>query len=275
MDVKTLIIQNTLAAQTLISIKIGIIFCSLLLSACAGIHKPDPKHKNRANYLSHQLIKTQARLERFKAENFVLRKKIKKSQKYKKQLLRQQEAPNREFKKNHSPRSTQRLAKRKTKSKTMGRSRTQRTPVIKSIQSRFPRHSINPKLDDDLYRTILTLYENQQGEKLYKYVKKLLTEYPKSIYGDNALYLQGKYLYTRFQYFQAIASFDQALELFPKGNKRAAILLAKSRAYKKLNLASQAQSLLKKIIVTYPSSMEAQRAQMELSSTSMKNRDKM
>ena len=209
------------------------------LTACTGLQKSGVQD-SRVGYLSRQLKKSKVEVEQLKSENFALRTKIKKK----------------------------RVSSRKVLAQS-GDNFKSRTQSVKSLKK------VSEMSEKDIYKTIIASYQSRKGRALEYYTNALIDRYPKSIYGDNALYLHGKYLYALAKYARALKSLDRALSLFPKGNKRASILLAKSMVYRKLELSDQARLILKEIMDMYPGTVEANRAQLELTSDRSVPREKM
>lgn len=114
------------------------------------------------------------------------------------------------------------------------------------------------------YAKVIQSYRKESLKETNESVQTLLKFYPRSIYADNALYLQGILQMKKGQTGQAIQSFDQVIRDYVKSNKRASALFAKSVAYKRLNLKNTAMKYLKMVMKDYPGSVESQRAWVEL-----------
>ena len=184
------------------------------------------RKKNRVEYLSRQLKKSRVQLEKLKSENLVLRTRLERGRR--RNLATRSSLP--EQKKNY--------------------------PLTSM--------SILDTNEQRVFKGVISAYRNKNHKNLKAYTSMLIKKYPKSIYGDNALYLYGKYLYDLKKYSLALRPLDRALKLFPKGNKRASILFIKSMAYKNLRLVDQSKEILREIVHEYPGSMEANQAQLEL-----------
>ncbi len=114
------------------------------------------------------------------------------------------------------------------------------------------------------YAKVIQTYRKENLNGTQGAVDALLKFYPRSVYADNALYLQGILQMKKGQTGQAIKSFDQVIKEYEKGNKRASAMFAKSVAYKRLNLKKTAVKYLKMVMKNYPGSIESQRAWVEL-----------
>lgn len=114
------------------------------------------------------------------------------------------------------------------------------------------------------YAEVIQAYRQEDLRQLLKSQKVLLKFFPRSIYADNSLYLLGILLMKKKRYGKAIKVFDRVITHFPRGNKRASAIFAKSVVYKNLNLNSNAKKYFKKVIKDYPGSIESQRAWVEL-----------
>lgn len=114
------------------------------------------------------------------------------------------------------------------------------------------------------YADVIQNYRKENLSKTVAAVETLLKFYPRSVYSDNALYLQGILYMKSNNMGMAIKSFDQVIKEYPKGNKRASAMFAKSVAYKNLNLKDNAKKYLQDVIKSYPGSVESQRAWVEL-----------
>lgn len=114
------------------------------------------------------------------------------------------------------------------------------------------------------YAKVIQTYRKENLAETRIAVNTLLKFYPRSVYADNALYLQGILQMKKGQTGHAIKSFDQVIQEYKKGNKRASAMFAKSVAYKRLNLKGTAKKYLKMVMKNYPGSVESQRAWMEL-----------
>ena len=203
-----------------------ILWLSWGLAACTNFQGSRTAQENRIEYLSQQLKQSRIQVEQLKSENLILR------------------------------------AKRRTSSQKYSR-----LSLHSSHQKTLSTKKDSKKASEiKIYKKIIALYRNQKSSDLKQHVDALIGKYPTSIYGDNALYLYGKHLYRSGEYAYALEPLNRALKLFPKGNKRASILLTKSMIYKTLKLDIQARMILKEIVGTYPGSKEANQAHLELTS---------
>ena len=207
-----------------------IVYLLILLNliACTNFHKQEALRDKRIEYLSRQLKGTQEKIKGLKSANLILQKKANRtSSEVKPPLDKKNQALN---------------------------------PISKTSEA----VSLVSQREKNLFKEVISSYRKKNGDRLSYYVNQLVKEYPKGLYGDNALYLYGKYLYQSKNYSLALNYLNRALQLFPKGNKRASILLEKSIIYIKLGQGDQAQNLLREIVGQHPHSVEASQAEMEL-----------
>lgn len=121
-----------------------------------------------------------------------------------------------------------------------------------------------PEGEKAIYLRVVDAYRRGHVPETYKFRDLMLKHYPNSIYLDNAFYLTGLLDYQRGRMAEAVANFGDIIRRFPKSNKRAAAIYAKSQAYSKLNLPSLSRQLLEQVLDEYPGSPESQRAAMDL-----------
>lgn len=115
-----------------------------------------------------------------------------------------------------------------------------------------------------VYSSLIEAYQRGLLSKASQLQQTLVKEHPQSVYSDNAYYLLGLLHFEKGYYSQAMKLFNDLLDKYPMGNKRAAALYAKAATYRRLNLAKFEQDLLKQIIKLYPGSVEAKRSVMDL-----------
>lgn len=115
-----------------------------------------------------------------------------------------------------------------------------------------------------IYQRVVEKYQKNDDVALVAYVNLLLKKYPRSIYSDNALYLQGMMYFSAKKFGESLASFQKVLNLYPQSNKAVSSLFAKGIVFKKMNLNKQALQLLAEVINRYPGSPESARAEVEV-----------
>ena len=92
-----------------------------------------------------------------------------------------------------------------------------------------------------------------------------LNTYPDSEYADNAVYYLGTCYSEQGRQEQAIQTFDQVINLYPKGDKSPVAYFKKALAYRRLERKHRShRDLQNGLITTYPESQEAVRAKQEL-----------
>lgn len=115
-----------------------------------------------------------------------------------------------------------------------------------------------------IYQRVVEKYQKNDDVALLAYVNLLLKKYPRSIYCDNALYLEGMMYFSAKKFGESLASFQKVLNLYPQSNKAVSALFAKGIVFKKMNLNKQALQLLAEVINRYPGSPESARAEVEV-----------
>lgn len=114
------------------------------------------------------------------------------------------------------------------------------------------------------YQRVVEKYQKSDDAALTAYMNLLLKKYPRSIYCDNALYLQGMLFFSQKKFGESLAAFQKILTLYPQSNKAVSALFAKGVVFKKMNLNKQALQLLAQVINRYPGSPESARAEVEV-----------
>lgn len=114
------------------------------------------------------------------------------------------------------------------------------------------------------YKRVVEKYQKSDDVALTAYMNLLLKKYPRSIYCDNALYLQGMLFFSQKKFGESLASFQKILNHYPQSNKAVSALFAKGVVFKKMNLNKQALQLLAQVINRYPGSPESARAEVEV-----------
>lgn len=114
------------------------------------------------------------------------------------------------------------------------------------------------------YQRVVEKYQKSDDAALAAYMNLLLKKYPRSIYCDNALYLQGMLFFSQKKFGESLAAFQKILNFYPQSNKAVSALFAKGVVFKKMNLNKQALQLLAQVINRYPGSPESARAEVEV-----------
>lgn len=118
--------------------------------------------------------------------------------------------------------------------------------------------------EPEIYRKSVEKYRQNDEIALNAYVNLMLKKYPRSIYCDNVLYLQGMLSFSQKKFGESLNSFQKILNVYPHGNKAVSALFAKGVVFKKMNLNQEAIRLLAQVVNQYPGSPESARAQVEL-----------
>lgn len=114
------------------------------------------------------------------------------------------------------------------------------------------------------YQRVVEKYQKSDDAALMAYLNLLIKKYPRSIYCDNALYLQGMLFFSQKKFGESLAAFQKILDHYPQSNKAVSALFAKGVVFKKMNLNKQALQLLAQVINRYPGSPESARAEVEV-----------
>lgn len=121
------------------------------------------------------------------------------------------------------------------------------------------------KVDESaLYAEIFNAYRAGDEIGFKSRMQTFMTRFPNSSYADNVLYLAGRLAFSTKNYAEAIRYYQKVITLYPRSNKVVAAKFAKAVAYKQMNLAPQAKSVLSDLRKRYPGSPEAFRAENEL-----------
>lgn len=121
------------------------------------------------------------------------------------------------------------------------------------------------KVDETtLYAEIFNAYRSNDEIGFKSRMQTFMTRFPASSYADNVLYLAGRMAFSSKNYAEAIKYYQKVITQYPRSNKVVAAKYAKAIAYKQMNLAPQAKSVLSDLRKRYPGSPEAFRAENDL-----------
>ena len=121
----------------------------------------------------------------------------------------------------------------------------------------------NPQTEESVYKEVLKAYQIRDLNQLSFFADRFVELYPDSIFADNSLYLLGQLQLAMGLPGDALQTFDRQLKLFPLGNKRAAAILGKGVAFRKLGLINYAASMLNEVKENYPGSAEYFKVDLE------------
>jgi TolA-binding protein len=110
--------------------------------------------------------------------------------------------------------------------------------------------------EESLYTQVLNAYQTRDIDAVAYYTDLFTKRYPTSVFADNAIYLQGNLYLILGLPSEALREFEQVLNEYPMGNKRAAALFGKGVAYRKLNLNNYAERVFVELKKEYPGSPE-------------------
>ena len=118
--------------------------------------------------------------------------------------------------------------------------------------------------DSQIYHKTIEKYRSNDEPALNAFAHLLLNKFPRSIYCDNVLYLQGMFAFSQKKYGDSLSYFQKILDQYPQSNKAVSALFAKGVVFKKMNLNKESVKLLAQVINQYPGSPESSRAEVEL-----------
>ncbi|MEK6774493.1 MAG: tetratricopeptide repeat protein [Bdellovibrionota bacterium] len=124
--------------------------------------------------------------------------------------------------------------------------------------------SAKGKDDITLYSEIVAFYQSNDQRRLRHRLQSLMTQYPRSNFIDNALYLAGRQSMENRNYPEAIKYFQKVITQYPQSNRVVSAKFAKAMTYKKMNLSTQSKGVLKEIKQKFPGSPESYRAESEM-----------
>ncbi len=108
------------------------------------------------------------------------------------------------------------------------------------------------------YQRARELYLAGKFDEAAKAFSRFSEQYANHPFTDNALYWLGECYYDTGDYRKALATFRDAVERFPAGNKAPDALYKMALCYEKMNEKKNARSVLAQVIETYPKSSVAQ-----------------
>ena len=115
-----------------------------------------------------------------------------------------------------------------------------------------------------LYNTTMQLYKEGKYDAARKEAQNFAAKYPKSDLADNALFLAGEAYFAEKRYKEAIESYQQVQDRYPKGNKVASAMAQQAAAFQHLGDATAARIIYERLIESYPGTPQAQIAEKEL-----------
>ncbi len=119
---------------------------------------------------------------------------------------------------------------------------------------------------ESAYKSALNLLESGKPAVAKQAFEKFIAEYPNSNLTPNAYYWLGESSYTLKQYDQAILTFKDVPNKYPKHPKAAAAMLKTAFAYLKLGDKDNARFYLQTLLEQYPGSEPSGLAKKQLSS---------
>lgn len=115
-----------------------------------------------------------------------------------------------------------------------------------------------------LYNKALQSFQQGKFVAARQTASDFLNKYPQSNLADNVQYLIAESYYSQKRYQDAISSFQQLLDRYPKANKVPSALLKQGAAFHQLGDDTAAQILYDKVVNGYPGTPQAQAAAKRL-----------
>ena len=118
--------------------------------------------------------------------------------------------------------------------------------------------------DYSLYRAAITQGLSKDYATKVSKLKKLINDYPKSIYAEQAYFEMGRAYMEQEKYTEAIGVYDELLKKFPQSSLARRAAVEKAMAYNNNEDTENAIKAYKYVIEKYPHSEEAQTAIQDL-----------
>ncbi len=118
--------------------------------------------------------------------------------------------------------------------------------------------------DYALYRSALTLGLSGNNSDKVSTLNKLISEYPTSIYAEQAYYEMGRAFIEQSKYNDAISTYDTFIERYPESPLARRVAAEKAMIYNTTGNSRKAIAAYKEVIENYPHSEEAQVAAQDL-----------
>jgi TolA-binding protein len=138
------------------------------------------------------------------------------------------------------------------------------------LAGRGPARSARLHADQAAFSEILTQYQLEKSALLEERVNRFVSQFPESPLSDNAVYLLSLRLLEESQNDRAESLLRQLLRDRPTSSKAPAARLNLALLQLRRGQAAEAKGTLNKVRETYPGSVEAFRAQLELQAQGVK-----
>ena len=112
-----------------------------------------------------------------------------------------------------------------------------------------------------LYKKGMALLKEKRHREAVAMFEDFLSRFPNHDYADNCTYWIGEAHYDRQMYHKALASFEQVVVQYPRGNKVPDAMLKAAFCYSSLGIRDRARELCEKLIQTYPGTRAARLAE--------------
>jgi len=118
--------------------------------------------------------------------------------------------------------------------------------------------------ESEIYKAAKQAFDQGDFETAREQFQKLVKQYPKTKYADNAQFWVGETYYREKWYEKAILEYQKVIEKYPKGNKVQASFLKQGLAFLSLGDKANARLILTELVKKFPKSNEAQIAKQKL-----------
>lgn len=116
----------------------------------------------------------------------------------------------------------------------------------------------------ELYQKGLSQIQNSNFLSAVATFQAFLKQYPKSDMAANSQYWIAECYFGMRDYHRAIKEFQNYLELYPQGKKKASAVLKQGLGFMELNMKEESKPFFNKVIKAFPGSPEASKAREQL-----------
>lgn len=151
------------------------------------------------------------------------------------------------------------LLKRKSQLSNSNKSLEMGNELSISAQKSFQKMN-----EDDLYSSLIKSYQAKDKAVFDYQIKIYMKKYSQHSRADDVLFLAGNLATHHKDYGMSLQYYNKVLSNYPYSNKTVSALYAKGAVLKKMNLEGLAKDVFQAVVVKYPGSLDASRAEKEL-----------
>jgi len=118
--------------------------------------------------------------------------------------------------------------------------------------------------ENEIYRSAKQAFDQGDFGAAREEFQKLIKQYPKTKYADNAQFWIGETYYREKWYEKAILEYQKVIENYPRGNKLPASLLKQGLAFFNLGDKANARLILTELVKKFPKANESKIAKQKL-----------